>query len=70
MCQYWIKTKTSTFPGKVESKLHGWHLIQHKVAMQTLADWNSVSPRKNPGVSTTPGLTPGISDPLQAVLSL
>ena len=35
-------------------------LAQHQAATRTQADWNSVCPRRNPGVRTAPGWTPGI----------
>ena len=35
-------------------------LAQHQAATRTQADWNSVCPRRNLGVRTTPGGTPGI----------
>ena len=60
------RTNVSTSLGRVNpnTAATGYRtrrLAQHQAAcMRTQADWNSVCLRRNPGVCTAPGRTPGI----------
>ena len=59
------RTNVPTSLGRVNPNIAAagnrtWRLAQHQAATRTQADWNSVCPRRNPGVRTAPGWTPGI----------
>ena len=47
-------------PNTAAAEIRTRRLARHQAAAQTQADWNSVCPRRNPGVRTAPGRTPGI----------
>ena len=47
-------------PNTAAAEIRTRRLACHQAATRTQADWNSVCPRRNPGVRTAPGRTPGI----------
>ena len=47
-------------PNTAAAEIRTRRLARHQAATRTQADWNSVCPRRNPGVRTAPGRTPGI----------
>ena len=47
-------------PNTAAAEIRTRRLACHQAATQTQADWNSVCPRRNLGVHTAPGQTPGI----------
>ena len=47
-------------PNTAAAEIRTRRLARHQAATRTQADWNSVCPRRNPGVRTAPGQIPGI----------
>ena len=47
-------------PNTAAAEIRTRRLAHHQAATRTQVDWNSVCPRRNPGVRTAPGRTPGI----------
>ena len=47
-------------PNTAAAEIRTRRLARHQAATRTQADWNSVCPRRNPGVPNAPGWTTGI----------